>query len=153
MVKITFIRHAQSRFNSGEVRDAGLLRNCSLSAYGVQQCDTLEHEFDLLIISPLKRAIQTYANSRIKARHIIINPLFREHKSWEVNLLDFEEPEYETDVCINKRMEAAMQFLRDQPFANIGVISHHDFLHMLLRDHFGKNVYLANLECVECTVD
>ena len=147
MKTITFIRHAQSLFNSGEA--TGSMTNCALSKEGVESCKMLEQEFDLLIISPLKRAIQTYANSNIKVGQVIISPLFREVKSLDLNFMDLENKENkETDDEIVKRAHDAVQFAMDQSFNRIGVISHHDFLHVLIKENFGRSMYFSNLQSV-----
>ena len=75
-LEITFIRHAQSLYNAG-LAD---VKNCPLSPSGCQEASRLVGEFDLLVLSPLKRAIQTYAFSQIKAGEIVISPLARENK-------------------------------------------------------------------------
>jgi broad specificity phosphatase PhoE len=150
MVKnITIIRHAQSLFNSGKVKDEEL-KNCSLSDVGKTQATELNMSFDILIVSPLKRALETYVFSSIKVKEIRISPLFREFKSWKVNLLDNEnETEVETEEEMKKRAIEAMEYLNSLPHVNIGVITHFEFINSITSQFFGKNCALNNCKFIK----
>ncbi len=153
-MKITFIRHAQSKFNSGEEYLTSI--NCELSDKGKIQCSELKIHTDLLIISPLKRAIQTYANSNIKTKDIEINNLFRECITSPLNKLDFENTNFiETVNDSINRAKLAFEYLKslNNKYSSIVVISHHDFLHILLETQFGKNIYFRNCEEFTITIE
>ena len=68
MKRITIIRHAQSKFNAGEFRTAEEIRNCKLTDHGKMQAKNLDQSFDIIVLSPLKRAIETYVNSNLKIK-------------------------------------------------------------------------------------
>lgn len=141
---ITFIRHAQSIFNSGEETNPALLINCPLSNFGIEQSKKLNLHFDILIMSPLKRAIQTYANSNIKTKEIIISPYIREQIRGESTWLDFENNlPYESIDDMRKRIKYAMNNIYSLKHENIGVISHGDFLRELFLVEFKKNVHFT----------
>ena len=129
MTKITIIRHAQSLFNAGLCKDDSDLRNSRLSDFGKQQAANLNRKFDLLILSPLKRAIETYAHSNIKTREIIISDLVREQKEvMSLNYLDFESIEPESIEDIKQRAIAARDYIKTLKSDNIGIISHYLFI-------------------------
>ena len=144
--KITLIRHAQSRFNAGQT-DA--LTNCGITDQGAQDASNLNFSFDCLIISPLKRSIQTYTCSKIKTGKIMINELFREHVSWNLNFLDNETPAIETVDDLVKRAYAAFEFLNTIEYYNIGVITHSDFLQTFTERILGTKISLNNCQALE----
>ncbi len=146
--KVTIIRHAQSLFNSGQARSDDI-KNCRLSEYGKATAQNIEHNFDILIISPLRRAIETYANSKIKTNDIIISHLFREHKSWKVNMLDNEDENItESNNELKERVKKSLDFLKELKGENIGVISHHDFIHAFCDQIFGQKINVGNCNYV-----
>ena len=139
MKSITIIRHAQSKFNAGQYKTDEEIANCRLSEFGKSQAKNLTQSFDIVILSPLKRAIETYANSNIKCGKMIINDLFREYKELEakpLNFLELEKLTPETLDDLNKRINDAIQYLKTLPYNNIGIISHGIFIHHFL-EHLG----------------
>lgn len=74
---ITLIRHGESGFGENYT-SIEHLTNCRLTSVGINQSKQLNFHFDILILSPVKRTMETYINSKIKANKIIINELFRE---------------------------------------------------------------------------
>jgi hypothetical protein len=155
--KITIIRHAESLFNSG-VFEEHELKNCRITENGKNQAKQLDLKFDLLILSPLKRAIETYANSNIKTTNIIISHLFREWKTSGLNMLDGEdETQTETLEQMELRAQNALLFLKTIPMEenrdiNIGIISHHDFTHCFFKIHSGQNISLINCGYIPFTI-
>jgi broad specificity phosphatase PhoE len=128
---VTIIRHAQSKFNAGQYTTETELSNCRLSDFGREQSKNLTQTFDILILSPLKRAIETYANSNIKCGNVIINDLFREYKEHDpkpLNFLELETIMPETLEEVKKRVGDAINYLKTSPYNNIGIISHGIFI-------------------------
>lgn len=129
MKKITIIRHAQSQFNAGNYKTDEEIRNCRLTPLGIEQAKNLNNSFDVIIVSPLKRALETYLNSGIKTRQLIVSDLFREQKEDKpLNYLDFEEVEPENSETIRKRAIEAINFIKNLDSDNIGIISHGCFI-------------------------
>ena len=129
MKTITIIRHAQSKFNAGEYRTEEEIANCRLTNYGVEQSKQLNHNFDLLIISPLKRAFETYVNSNIKCKQLVVSPLVREQLDGRpLNCLELEEIKTESSDEVRKRAKEAVDFIRTLKEENIGIISHGCFI-------------------------
>lgn len=125
--KITVIRHCESLFNAGKIGPFEDL-NCKITNFGMQQANSIDFTFDILIISPLKRALETYTNSKIKANKIVINELFEE--------IHFEVPSFieaESKEEIEKRVNNAKKFIEDLNYENIGIISHGAFLKYFLK--------------------
>lgn len=150
---ITIIRHAESLYNNGTATESQL-KNCKLSEQGkVQASSELNGlEFDLLILSPLKRAVETYAYSNIKTADIVISHLFREWKTSKLNMMDGEEEDpigssFETQEQFENRTHLALEFLKSlsEKYKKIGIISHHDFIHCFFKIHSGRqDISLAN---------
>jgi len=72
---VTFLRHAQSRFNIGfneidpDITDDGKIQAAQVSGY----CD-------LVIISNLARCKQTLEHAKLKYTEMIVSELCREHR-------------------------------------------------------------------------
>jgi broad specificity phosphatase PhoE len=73
-VNLFLIRHGESTANSGEddCVDAGL------SARGIEQARELAGQFGLAVLSPLRRARQTWELSSMQADYVVIEPACRE---------------------------------------------------------------------------
>ncbi len=114
MKKVTIIRHAQSHFNAGSYKTDEEARNCRLTDDGIQQAKKLELSFDILIVSPLKRALETYLNSGIKCRQLIVSDLFREiREDKPLNYLDFEPINPESINSARQRAKDAVEFVTE----------------------------------------
>ncbi len=68
-----FCRHAESQGNIGIV-----CVDAPLTPKGIEQAKTLGGHFDCVIVSPLRRTIETLHYSNITYDHLIINNHFRE---------------------------------------------------------------------------
>lgn len=129
MKTITIIRHAQSKFNAGEYKTEDEIRNCRLTSHGIEQAKQVNHDFDLLVISPLKRVMETYVNSNIKCKRICISELVREQLDGRpLNCLDLEEVQTETNDEVRKRAKEAVEYIKKLDSDNIGIISHGCFI-------------------------
>jgi broad specificity phosphatase PhoE len=149
MKKITIVRHAQSKFNAGQCRNENELRNCALTDLGKQQASHLNQNFDILVISKLRRAVETYKNSNISAEQIIFSHLVREQKEHHsLNFLENEEivPENQNDM--KKRAQAAKEFIKTLDSDNIGIISHYTFIAYLLEECGQPKRFLHNTESI-----
>lgn len=133
MIKITIIRHAQSNFNAGLCKTSDELRNCGLTELGKQQAMTLNQNFDILLVSKLKRAIETYKNSNITAEKIIFTDLVRKQKEdHTLNFLEGEEIIPETPDQVRQRAREAIAFIKTLNSNNVGIISHGFFISYFL---------------------
>jgi len=144
MANFYFIRHAQSTFNVGLCRPDD--RNVRLTDTGKEQSKSLKLMLNLLIISPLIRAIETLANSNIGYDRIEINELFQEHRCRCENLTNFDSRDFETEQEWNERIDNAIKYLRtiDSGVTSVGILCHHDFIYHLTRRLTGKPVSLHN---------
>lgn len=144
-MKITLIRHAQAEHNvNNELHKSN---NTSLTEAGIKSCKSLDFSFDLLILSPLKRVIQTYANSNIKTKNIMVSDLFQEFKNNPCNLMDKMESDktFETIEEFENRISKAISFLKELKYNNIGIITHHDFIHKFTKKLTSKPISLLNI--------
>lgn len=138
MKTITIIRHAQSKFNAGEFKTEEEIANCRLTNYGIEQAKQLNHTFDHLILSPLKRAFETYVNSNIKCKQLTVSHLVREQLDGrQLNFLELEEIRYESHIDVRNRAKEAVEMIKKINSDNIGIISHGCFIWYLL-EQFGQ---------------
>jgi broad specificity phosphatase PhoE len=138
-MRITLIRHAQALHNI-HIRDPELIANSRLSEKGREQSVNLELSVDILVVSPLRRAIETYSNSKIKCKEIIVSYLFREQpESMDqvVNFLENEERFVETEDQVRVRAQEAKKFLLSLKGDSVAIITHGIFIYRLL-EGFGK---------------
>jgi broad specificity phosphatase PhoE len=149
MIKnVTIIRHAQSLFNQGE-RNCDLITNCPLSDSGKYQCQNLNGKYDLIILSPLKRAIETYTYSNIKTKNIIISHLFREQVNNSDDILNGLHDEIlneESNIALWIRARQAIEFIKLQPEENMCIISHGMFICYFLDALNTQHGLIGNLE-------
>jgi broad specificity phosphatase PhoE len=138
---VTLIRHAQSMHNAGQCDTPEKLKNCGLSEYGKTQAAELSGNYEVVVVSTLRRARETLQCSKITAGRTVFSDLFREQKdSGEpfmgtehlLNYIDDEPVKPEnTDEVMNRAKHAA-DFLRALPETNVCVISHGVFMSYLL---------------------
>ena len=67
-MRLTLIRHAQSLANAG----LSTYRNPGLSDLGIIQSKQLLGTYDLIILSPLRRVLQTFSTSHLGSSSILI---------------------------------------------------------------------------------
>ncbi len=152
MVKrITVIRHSQSLHNQNIYPEGDpRLLNSRLSEYGRDQAKNFSASFDVLILSPLRRAVETYACSSIATRDLQICPLFREQRDGKnINQLENEAPGVvESTMDIRMRAIQARKFLESLHSDNIGIISHGVFIWYLLEACGQIPLPTANLQTI-----
>lgn len=126
MPTIHLLRHGESTANSGEddVIDA------PLSVRGLEQARALHGHYDLAVISPLRRTIQTWGWSSIYASRAVIDPLCRERVIAERDARIGEAFEKETDEAFWQRVHLFKDRLQawSEVTSSIIVISHAYFL-------------------------
>lgn len=129
------IRHAESTSNANP---ADQTPNPGLTENGKSQASKVQGPVDLLIVSPMKRTMQTYAHSALKVKRLLTSDLFRE---WMVygpsSQLDLEPARTESAADLRKRIVAASKFIAQQPERTVALLSHGVFLAELAK-HLGK---------------
>jgi broad specificity phosphatase PhoE len=151
MVKITLIRHGQSDGNVETKLEPERLINPHLTELGIKQASSLDFKFDLLILSPLKRALETYTFSKIKTGEVVINPLFREQTDFTSSRLELEQLFPETKEGLIKRVIQAIEFLKTikDDYEHIGIVSHYLFLEIFTELTLGKKQVFNNCQTLE----
>lgn len=128
------IRHAESEAN---VRDrpeyAGRseesFANTRLTENGRLQAAKVQGPVDLLIVSPLRRTLETYTCSRLHARTVLVDPLVREFRAYGRSCeMELETPLVETAQQLRDRVRTFIRLLCARPERDIGVLSHGVFL-------------------------
>lgn len=95
-----------------------------LSTNGIEQASYLAGEYDLIILSPLRRAIETYTRSNISGKRVIICDEAREQRDHKMyNQLRSETPIAETVPEMLARCTTLRDFILSQPEENICIFS------------------------------
>lgn len=144
MTIFTFIRHSESYFNVWRDNNPKInsmntkyihLLNCGITNKGMFESIKLNFHFDILIVSPLKRCLETLKYSNIKYDKLIINELFREYKIDICDFFDYEDINIiESEKELLLRLKKCKEYLKSNPiFKNksIGIITHGDFIYHL----------------------
>tara|TARA_Y100000991_G_C21946353_1_gene337624 strand:+ start:110 stop:661 length:552 start_codon:yes stop_codon:yes gene_type:complete len=174
MKKIYFIRHGEGYHNLRNYDYHNFhLEYPRLTVKGLKQCFELkkkldEDKFDYIIVSPLRRTLETAASIFDKNNHFIAMESIREFVSnpcdyreslegilKEYNFVDFglidDNYDYnkkEEDIDINLRMESFYTYLTNTPFEKIAVVSHGEFLKRFFKK-YGKKLNIRDIEWME----
>ena len=106
--RITFIRNAEAL---PLYKNAGF-EDCGLSVIGRKQSSKLNYNFDTILVSPCRRALETYTCSNIKVDDARICELFRDYS------------DVKTPNEIPVRVEKAIRYLKTIHSPTVCVISH-----------------------------
>ena len=171
MKKIYFIRHGEGYHNLCNYNYHNYhLEYPRLTVKGLKQCFELkktlkEDKFDHIIVSPLRRTLETAVSifdqnnnfiAMESVREFISNPCdYREsieEISKEYNFVDFgfvgDNYKYnkkEEDIDINLRIDSFYTYLINTPFQKIAVVSHGEFLKRFFKK-YGKNLHIREIE-------
>jgi broad specificity phosphatase PhoE len=127
------IRHAESMSNVAAnypaMKEADFV-NTRLSENGrTQQAPLVKGSIDLLIVSPLRRTMETYAHSNLRVKRLFTSELVREWRAYGcAGDFELEAPRAESADELRARVERTLELLRAQPETNIGILSHGVFL-------------------------
>lgn len=125
---LSFLRHAESRANNGEdVRSP----NSDLSPKGIEQAKKVSGMFDLVVCSPMARAMSTFRHSQIRCTRTVIDKLCRERLvDNPTDFLQNEDVRPESDETFWKRVHRFQDRLTawEDVFSSVLVISHNYFL-------------------------
>ena len=103
MPTIYLLRHAQSEANCC----TGILmkRDASITDVGKKQAAKVTGDFDLVVISPMRRCHETLENTQITYRDIVVDEDAREMKMFPSDFKEGEEEIEETDAEMVERCE------------------------------------------------
>lgn len=131
-VKTLFlIRHAESQHNQKDMfkathpEERHFVNTC-LTEEGKRQAGFLEGPCEVLIVSPLKRALETYIYSRLTVRRIVVTDLAREWKGWgPAQFLELEDQSaVESPRDFEERINKLVEFIKQLPEENVTLLSH-----------------------------
>ena len=134
---LTFIRHAQSTHNAALKNYPNLdekdFVNTKLSEEGITQASKISGECELLILSPMKRTLETYIHSKLKVKRLVTSDLFREWTGCGTpSMFELEDhSKKETENDLQNRVTKALEFIKQQPEKNIVILSHCVFLRFM----------------------
>ena len=138
MPKIYLLRHAQSEFNASASPDRNhKFRDADLSPLGEKQASNVTGEFDLVILSPMRRARRTLELSQIKYKEVRIVDDARELRSVECDYLEEEDipPYRESPTQMNNRMKQLKEYIIKEAVNDIK---------LLVVSHVGTILYLTS---------
>nr|QBK90481.1 MAG: histidine phosphatase superfamily branch 1 [Pithovirus LCPAC103] len=115
--KLTLIRHAQPK--SGSEPDP------QLSEPGCKQAAELSGHYQLVVLGPLRRHLDTYVNSDISGDRMAMSELLREQKMGDkaYNYYRNEDQNLETRADVMVRVKELKAWLRLQPETEICLIT------------------------------
>ena len=146
-MSITLLRHCQSLYNEDHNK-CEYLRNLDLSNYGQEIAKTLDGHYNLVIISHMKRTINTLKLSSITFDDIEINPICREHKKHISDFTDTEDAILEDYNTFSKRVLRFREYLDSvidsRPNINILIIGHGGFFKELSKSLENPISYFEN---------
>ncbi len=150
-MKIYLLRHCESTFN---IDPTSLGKDCELTLLGKDQAKKLTGHYDLVIISPLKRAMQTLELSNITYDYLDITHLAREHNTDICDFFTAEPIIYETEKdCISRAESLKKYIYLMKDHDRILLLSHHDII-WYLTSHISRSIRfgigLQNGELQEC---
>lgn len=155
MRRITLIRHGQTwrNFNRAQQNPEPEfhenIANSGLSFLGEIQAIHIKGEFDLVILSPLRRAIETYAKSKIRTSEIIISDLVHERRDGtSYNAMDNEEPYEETHEQLTYRVNETIKYIKSLGHNRICIITHGSFMECFLKKF---NIDVIESEITNCS--
>lgn len=130
-MRITFIRHQKCYAHREDGSISYMTVNPPLTFQGVEGARHLTGDYDLVLISPMARCIETYVYSHINGPRQI-NSLFRE---WRQGPGDFHNHDPPTVFCetyenFQKRIEEGMTYLKSlkSDFRNVCVVTHSEWM-------------------------
>lgn len=130
--QIYFTRHAQSTENIGLS-----MIDSPLTDEGRKQATKLTGNFDIVIVSPLRRCQETLHYSQIKYNRLIVNNNFRERIFSETNCLMFEYEHEESDEIFfgrtRKFQDELEAICKENPNAQILLVGHSYFFNSWYR--------------------
>jgi broad specificity phosphatase PhoE len=138
-MKVTLLRHAESLFNKYLTSE----KDCDLSQEGKDQAAALTGNYDVIILSSLRRSHQTLLYSQIQGKRIFISDLCREKRKDICDFLEIEDPtNLESDEELSLRIDSFKNYIRQiiTPNESVLVIGHGEFIFTAL----GKTNYPEN---------
>ncbi len=128
-MRVSFIRH-QRCYNLREDGSPNFnIINPALTERGIKGAQTLIGRYDLIIISPMARCIETYTYSKLEGTREV-NHLFRE---WRQGPADFHHHDLTCTMCetkqqLGERIKRGFEYLRSLKCDNICVITHSEWM-------------------------
>lgn len=155
-MKLRLIRHCESEHNALAARGLPTtgLEDCGLTARGVEQAREISGEYDAILLSPMRRCIETFRYSNLTADRLVTTPLLREYRQDVCDFFEGEPKVKETEPEVLDRIETLKQFIKGYEGLKVCCITHGDLVFYWTAkkidgEWFGQ--HLANGESIECT--
>ena len=153
---IHYLRHAESKFNAVQKANKGVnldhmthLVNAPLSDYGQGQASQIKGQYDLVLLSPMRRCRQTLQHSQIEWVRLQELSVLREFMTDVCDFMEGEERKIETHEQLADRILAIKEFLlyvRDlQKYKTVLIVSHGDLYYQM----FGQWLESAQIGTID----
>ena len=153
MPKIHILRHAQSTFNASQGKVDEF--DANITDLGKEQASAVEGDYDLIVISPMRRCWQTLENTKLTYKEIITIEEGREMKKHNCDFKEGEEVVVETEDEMFGRMEILWKKLREVAVNDKRVlfVGHHNTVFHLTALIQGKDkekgLHMKNAQIIE----
>jgi broad specificity phosphatase PhoE len=119
---VYLLRHGKSMSNMGYP----LISNSPLSPLGIKQARQLEYKADLIITSPMRRALDTLAHSNIRYNQLLIVQQARELICEPGDCYSSEICQLEDPIIFNRKMRsfANQIYLLSRKYESVLIITH-----------------------------
>ena len=143
---IYFIRHGQS---TGNVDTNTFTLDAPLTELGKLQASVLELDVDLIICSPMRRALETLHYSKIQGKDFLINDDCREKICSPSDRMILESEYVETNENFSLRMSHFANFLLNLQSNKIAVVCHGCVIASLTGSYLKNgDIIMANLDTI-----
>lgn len=174
MKTIYFVRHAEGYHNLYNYQYHNWhLEFPRLTVNGLKQCFKLrkkleEDNFDYIVVSPLRRTLETATNvfgkdkrfiAMDSIREFVANPcdyretiedIFKEYSFVDFDFVcdNYDYNKKENDTDINLRIDSFYSYLVNNSFEKIAVVSHGEFLKRFFKK-YAKKLKIREIEWME----
>jgi broad specificity phosphatase PhoE len=150
MLSLDFICQGESIENPNPYaisRDQWTRYNCPLTERGEEQARALTGSYDLLLVSPLRRAKDTLFFSQLQAKRIVYTPIVSEvyvDSCDEEDRASEEKHAVEDEGHIQNRMSQLISYLKQHQSKKIGVLTHPRFISWFILTHVPSSLHFSN---------
>jgi broad specificity phosphatase PhoE len=156
--KVYFVRHAESVFNEALNNDIILdIKNPGLSNTGIIQAEGLYNKLssiidkvDIIYVSPMKRTLNTWRDSKLEHNNVIINSIFREYIIHTSDLLPHETDSiFESEEDLVNRCNKIISYIKNNKYNKFIIISHGNLIHGILKElNYNYNLKIKNTDVI-----
>lgn len=146
MFTLTLIRHGECYIDNQWNTEF----NPGLIPKGRRTASEITGHYDHVIISPMKRTLETFDFSRISGNHVQVNSLFREVRLNKVDFMEQETLDFEHPKDFLQRIQKAKDYLVSLNVSNVAVVTHAGFIRQFLNTdkhiNYGEKITIEYID-------